>query len=684
MTVFLSPVGGAGAQFFDNNGELLISGKLFTYASGTTTPQTTYTSILGNVAHTNPIVLDSAGRVPGGELWLDTGNSGYKFVLVTSTDLPIATWDQISGINGTGIASNAVNVQYDPPGIGAIPITVDVKLDTLPSIINFGAVPDGLTASNDAVDLMAAQYGFVIVPYGDFSLTTLNIDVPIYFQDGGAITVPSGHDVTFKNRISASPKQQIFKGSGFVYFESDDSGSGFGEDSKHAYAAWWGIFPVGQTNVIQTALFNKALTAYTAQTREGIFDLDLGSYRIDGKVTIPRGVHFRGVGTRRTIIDLVGDGYTALESGGAAIKISGIQFEQPVGAETYFDGTQISLLHDTPVLNDVRLWNAKTGVFVGESAAGAHLLSVIGTYTVEPVGGYPANSSLIHVRADNTFIEDIRVSNTSFGPDVAILIGFGGGSQVTNTNIADINVTEKTVPVRLVADTQDIQNISISNVLFFGETGANIDAVIDIQTSGTSNVQNATMTNIVANSLATSLLKITQASSGATQSITLASGAANSSSTKAAELIRTSGILTRIVIGQPVQANQAAQPVVTTGSMSRIVIPDHLWPILTIANDSVAQVKPVVLGGLITIIDMGDGGNFPNVNTSGQILYDVGASPASLKASGGANLATLLANTVPTGTTGSVGNLSVSPVDTGTLYFENRTGGEIQVRYSFK
>ena len=79
-TVYLSPVGGAGAQFFTNNGVPLSGGKLYTYAAGTTTPQTSYTSISGLIAHANPIVLDAAGRVSsGGEIWLTY--APYKFVL---------------------------------------------------------------------------------------------------------------------------------------------------------------------------------------------------------------------------------------------------------------------------------------------------------------------------------------------------------------------------------------------------------------------------------------------------------------------------------------------------------------------------------------------------------------------------------------------------------------------------
>lgn len=95
--VYLSPVGGAAAQFFTNTGAVLTGGKLYTYAAGTTTPLVSYTTSAGNVARTNPVVLDAAGRVPsGGEIWITS--APYKFVLTDSTDVLIATYDNISGI----------------------------------------------------------------------------------------------------------------------------------------------------------------------------------------------------------------------------------------------------------------------------------------------------------------------------------------------------------------------------------------------------------------------------------------------------------------------------------------------------------------------------------------------------------------------------------------------------------
>lgn len=97
MSVFLSPFAGVGAQFFDNNGNILSGGKLYTYAAGTTTPQATYTSSSGATPNTNPIVLNAAGRTAQ-PIWLTQGVS-YKFVLQTSTNVTIGTYDDVSGVN---------------------------------------------------------------------------------------------------------------------------------------------------------------------------------------------------------------------------------------------------------------------------------------------------------------------------------------------------------------------------------------------------------------------------------------------------------------------------------------------------------------------------------------------------------------------------------------------------------
>jgi hypothetical protein len=97
MAVSLSLLAGAGWQFFDDNGNPLSGGLLYTYEAGTTTPVTTYTSSSGATANANPVVLDAAGRVPE-QIWLNTAYV-YKFVLQTSVGVAVWTKDNIPGAN---------------------------------------------------------------------------------------------------------------------------------------------------------------------------------------------------------------------------------------------------------------------------------------------------------------------------------------------------------------------------------------------------------------------------------------------------------------------------------------------------------------------------------------------------------------------------------------------------------
>jgi hypothetical protein len=101
MAVNLSPIGGAGWQFFNNDGVPLAGGLIYTYQAGTSTPQATYTTALGNIAHSNPIVLNSAGRVPGGEIWLTIGQS-YKFVIYDANNVLIGSYDNNNGTGSNG------------------------------------------------------------------------------------------------------------------------------------------------------------------------------------------------------------------------------------------------------------------------------------------------------------------------------------------------------------------------------------------------------------------------------------------------------------------------------------------------------------------------------------------------------------------------------------------------------
>lgn len=81
-------------RYFDSSGNPLAGGKLYTYQSGTTTPQATYTDSGGGTPNANPVILDANGEA---NVWLDPTLS-YKFVLKDSSDVTQWTVDGVAGL----------------------------------------------------------------------------------------------------------------------------------------------------------------------------------------------------------------------------------------------------------------------------------------------------------------------------------------------------------------------------------------------------------------------------------------------------------------------------------------------------------------------------------------------------------------------------------------------------------
>jgi hypothetical protein len=114
-----------GTQFFTADGKPLVGGKIATYSAGSMSLQAvTYTDNTGNVENTNPIILDSSGRIPQ-EIWLDI-NFDYQFVLYAPDGLTvimvcdnIGTHDpypDMTGHSGEFLqTTDGVNIQWTSP-----------------------------------------------------------------------------------------------------------------------------------------------------------------------------------------------------------------------------------------------------------------------------------------------------------------------------------------------------------------------------------------------------------------------------------------------------------------------------------------------------------------------------------------------------------------------------------------
>lgn len=94
-------------QALSDSGAVLSGGKIHTYIQGTTTNQLTYKQQALSGQHTNPIVLNSAGRLDD-PVWAAAGTV-FKLVFTTSAGTQIGpTWDNVRGLNDT----SALGVTY--------------------------------------------------------------------------------------------------------------------------------------------------------------------------------------------------------------------------------------------------------------------------------------------------------------------------------------------------------------------------------------------------------------------------------------------------------------------------------------------------------------------------------------------------------------------------------------------
>jgi hypothetical protein len=258
MAVTLSSLAGAGAQFFNNNGVPLAGGLIYTYLAGTSTPAATYTSSTGLIAHANPIVLDAAGRIATGEVWLTSGVE-YKFIVQNSLFVQLGSYDNIPSINDfTSIyaaLSNTTNIALGDALIGfkqsnsggalgsAVGRTVHQKLQESVSVKDFGAVGDGIandTAAFTAAGSAAATIQ-VLIPAGVYKLTTSPtptgavtwvVEKGASFTGAGVISTVSNKLINYGAFKSIENNTSFYNGI-FKYLENNAALTAYGTIGLH-------------------------------------------------------------------------------------------------------------------------------------------------------------------------------------------------------------------------------------------------------------------------------------------------------------------------------------------------------------------------------------------------------------------------------------------------------------------
>jgi hypothetical protein len=180
-------------QFLDSNGDPLAGGKLLTYVGGATgTNKTTYQDSGGVTPHANPIVLDSAGRVPY-EVWGATGT--YNLKLTTTADVEVWTRANIDGVNDSAATAGGewIASGLTPTYIGATSFSL---LDDQTTVFHVGRRLKILDSGVVYATIKTSAYT---------SLTTVAVITDSGTIDSGLVSVSYGINSAVNSSITRFP-----------------------------------------------------------------------------------------------------------------------------------------------------------------------------------------------------------------------------------------------------------------------------------------------------------------------------------------------------------------------------------------------------------------------------------------------------------------------------------------------
>lgn len=201
-------------QFADTTGVPRAGAKLFTYVGGSVnTKQTTYTESTGTTPNTNPIILNSDGKIPQ-PIWLTTGVS-YKFVLAPSTDTdpptsPIDTIDVVTGINDSSASQSEWIAGPAPTFVSGTSFTLVgdqttnfAKSRRVKATVTAGTVYGNVTASvfgalttiTVALDSGALDSGLSAISYGIVAAANPSISPDMVARKGTAVASAATTDI---------------------------------------------------------------------------------------------------------------------------------------------------------------------------------------------------------------------------------------------------------------------------------------------------------------------------------------------------------------------------------------------------------------------------------------------------------------------------------------------------------
>ena len=578
-------------------------------------------------------------------------------------------------------ATDASLVTYAQGSAGSVSRTVQNRLRETVSVKDFGAIGDGVTDDVVAIQAMATAEGYVRFPPGSFACSTTSVTVPIIFETGANLLVASGQTFTVKSRVE-SARQWIFRGDGDYRLVNDDA-LGIGEDSKQVHASWFGAFPSPLDTTDMAPFIQKAFDAL-GNLREGEVQFDNGNYHISSAMLVGRGIHVKGIGTRRTVFRLGANGFNVFTTLDQAVKHSNIQFEVQTSEIAQFDGAYIVHNHDNCEIYDVDVGEGKTPIVINNVINSRVRNIKYGGSAIFDA----ATSAIVTINGGSQHDIQQIVNSTSAGSTHGAIVRIGGPgalSSVSSVNVDGISYLAAVSAIVVQAASFSVSNFSLKGVRCNASSGTT-DYAIKLITSGTGSIRYGNIFDHNINSQPTNVILLEQGSTGLLEHINLSDIAASGSTGVGVQMTRTAGTLREIVIASSVDVRSRATPFGYSGTMSNVridanAIPSALAPATytyDVGNDNVTIInlgRQLFLASAIVAFQ-------GSASQQSALIQLRAATTPSIAAITALPSDIQLLPSALTGTTGTVGKVTIGVQPNGLIYIENRTGASRKIAFT--
>lgn len=258
-------------QFFDNNGDPLNGGLVYTYEPGVgvTAPKQSYQDAALTVAHANPVVLSAFGRPPA-PIWM---SGETKIVITTSTGTVLATLDNLNrdpaGSSGWATKGEGVLTK-------SAPYTLAEADDGKTVVATSGSwTLDALAAATlgDGYVVDFVNLGAGVVTFDPAGSETANGAATMSFGPGdGARLVCDGSNwraLQIRNEVRDGMKNRVINGdvridqrNAGVALTVNGTGAFYGPDMWRAFGASAdGVFTIARSTSSPPAGFTHFLRA---------------------------------------------------------------------------------------------------------------------------------------------------------------------------------------------------------------------------------------------------------------------------------------------------------------------------------------------------------------------------------------------------------------------------------------